>query len=149
MQLIKLTTKQKELLETEVKPLLTNDLSFNVELVNSILDINYRKIDICTIVKYTKECLFNNKNPLAKNFRVLNLSPPSFLYTYIEIIPIRKNVDYYEYNQYDDGNEFYIALYKNNKIQYLDITDTYLFDDVVIRLTCYKNTNILPMFVLI
>lgn len=40
MQLIELSTKQKELLETKVKPLLTNDLSFNVELVNSILDIN-------------------------------------------------------------------------------------------------------------
>lgn len=140
MQLIKLTTKQKELLEYKVKPLLTNDLSFNVELVNSILDINYKKIDICTIVKYTKECLFNNKNPLANNFRILNLNSNSILYTFIEIITIDKKVDSYVYKKVHDGN-YFIALYKNNKLQFLEITETYIFDDIIIRLACYHHKH--------
>ena len=140
MQLIKLTTKQKELLEYKVKPLLTNDLSFNVELVNSILDIKYKKIDICTIVKYTKECLCNNKNPLFNNFHILNLKSTSFLYTFVEIITIDKKVDYYAYEKDPDG-DYIIVLYKNNKVHFLEMTETYIFDDIIIRLACYHHKH--------
>ena len=145
MELIYLTTKQKELLEYEVKPLLTNDLSFNVELVNSILDINYRKIDICTIVKYTKDHLIKNICVSRYNYgyiRILDLNKNT-MYT---IITIYTNLDHYEYEK--DGEDYFIKLYtRNGRIAFEDL-NTYIFNNVAINLKDFQyNTNDLHTFV--
>ena len=148
MQLIELSTKQKELLETEVKPLLTNDLSFNVELVNSILHINYRKIDICTIVKYTKEHLINQMCLSKYNYghiHILNLNKTT-MYTTINF---NINLDHYKYGK--DDEDYFITLYNNGIITFRDL-NTYIFNNVAIHLKDFqynKNTNLLQMFVLI
>ena len=145
MQLIKLTTKQKELLETEVKPLLTNDLSFNVELVNSILDINYRKIDICTIVKYTKDHLIKNICVSRYKYgyiRILDLNKNTMYTT----ITIYTNLDHYEYEK--DGEDYFINLYARNGIIAFEDLNTYIFNNVAINLKDFQyNTNDLQMFV--
>ena len=54
MQLIKLNNTQKMIIKNEIKPLLTNDLSFNIQLINSLLDIEYKKYDDATILNYIK-----------------------------------------------------------------------------------------------
>ena len=138
MELIYLTTKQKELLETEVKPLLTNDLSFNVELVNSILDINYRKIDICTIVKYTKEHLIKNICASRYNYVYIHLLDlnKNTMYT---IITIYTNLDHYEYEK--DGEDYFINLYARNGIIAFEDLNTYIFNNVAINLKDFQYNN--------
>lgn len=138
MQLIKLTTKQKELLETEVKPLLTNDLSFNVELVNSILAINYRKIDICTIVKYTKEHLIKKICVSKYNYgyiHILNVNKNTMYAT----ITIYTNLDHYEYEK--DGEDYFINLYARNGIIAFEDLNTYIFNNVAINLKDFQYNN--------
>ena len=64
MQLIKLNNTQRNIIEYKVKPLLTNDLLFNIQLINSILGIDYKKYDDATILNYMKTNHSNNSNSL-------------------------------------------------------------------------------------
>lgn len=134
MELIKLSNKQKELLETEVKPLLTNDLLFNIKLIKNILDIDYKKYDDATIVKYTKEHIVDIIKPSETYgcIDILNLNKDS-IYTHIRI---RNNIDYAEIDN------TYINIYiDRQKIAQLNKYNRYIIDNISIQLSDYKNYN--------
>lgn len=80
MQLIKLNNAQRNIIEYKVKPLLTNDLSFNIQLINSILGIEYIKYDDATIINYMKTNHSNNLNSL----HLFNLNGKQ-MYTCVDI----------------------------------------------------------------
>ena len=80
MQLIKLNNAQRNIIEYKVKPLLTNDLSFNIQLINSILGIEYIKYDDATIINYMKTNHSNNLNSL----HLFNLNGKQ-IYTCVDI----------------------------------------------------------------
>ena len=135
MELIKLTNKQKELLEHKVKPLLTNDLSFNIELIKNILDIDYEKYYNSTIVNYTKEHIVDIIKPSESYgcIDILNLNKDS-IYTHIEI---RNNIAYVEI----DNTSINIYTTKQ-RIAHLNKDNTYIIGNISIQLKNYKNYNI-------
>ena len=134
MELINLSNKQKELLETEVKPLLTNNLLFNIKLIKNILDIDYQKYDDATIVNYTKEHIVDIIKPSETYgcIDILNLNKDS-IYTYIQI---RNNINCVEIDN------TYINIYiDRQKIAQLNKYNTYIIDNISIQLSDYKNYN--------
>ena len=134
MELIKLSTKQKELLETKVKPLLSNDLLFNIKLIKTILNIDYQKYDDATIVNYTKEHIVDIIKPSETYgcIDILNLNKNS-IYTHIQI---RNNIDCTEID------DTYINIYiDTQKIAQLNKYNTYIIDNISIQLSDYKNYN--------
>lgn len=82
MQLLKLNNTQRNIIKYKVKPLLTNDLSFNIQLINSLLDIEYKKYDDATILNYIKTN-FNNSNKY-NSLHLFNLNGKQ-MYTRVDI----------------------------------------------------------------
>lgn len=82
MQLIKLNNTQRNIIKYKVKPLLTNDLSFNIQLINSQLDIDYKKYDDATILNYIKPN-FNHSNK-CNSLHLFNLNGKQ-MYTCVDI----------------------------------------------------------------
>lgn len=83
MQLIKLNNTQKMIIKNEIKPLLTNDLYFNIQLINSLLDIEYKKYDDATILNYIKTN-FNHSNK-CNSLHLFNLNGKQIFYTCVDI----------------------------------------------------------------
>ena len=88
MQLIKLNNTQKMIIKNEIKPLLTNDLSFNIQLINSLLDIEYKKYDDATIVN----CIKTNFKHSSKcnSLHLFNLNG---IQMYNTCVDINENLD--------------------------------------------------------
>ena len=83
MQLLKLNNTQKMIIKkNEIKPLLTNDLYFIIQLINSLLDIEYKKYDDATILNYIKTN-FNHSNK-CNSLHLFNLNGKQ-MYTRIDI----------------------------------------------------------------
>lgn len=82
MQLLKLNNTQRNIIDCKIKPLLTNDLSFNIQLINSLLDIEYKKYDDATIVNCIKTN-FNHSNK-CNSLHLFNLNGIQ-MYTCVDI----------------------------------------------------------------
>ena len=82
MQLLKLNNTQKNIIKYKVKPLLTNDLSFNIQLINSLLDIEYKKYDDATILNYIKTNF--NHSSKCNSLHLFNLNGKQ-IYTRVDI----------------------------------------------------------------
>lgn len=100
MQLLKLNNTQKMIIKkNEIKPLLTNDLTFNIQLINSLLDIEYKKYDDTTIVN----CIKTNFKHSSKcnSLHLFNLNG---IQMYNTCVDINENLDihltHFKYTNY-------------------------------------------------
>ena len=106
MQLIELNSTQRMIMTYKIIPLLTNDLLFNIQLINSILGINYKKYDDATILNYMKTNHSNNLNSL----HLFNLNGKQ-IYTCVDI---NENLDihltHFKYANYINNVIIFVLL---------------------------------------